>query len=87
MPIDDLIDLYNWDYHFGLFGDVIFGEGEMEVGLTEVGDEVTFQHEKETLVGRKSFLWLFLDEAVVDRIAAVQLVCVQEVHLSGVVSS
>lgn len=42
MPIDDLIDLYKWDYHFGMFGDIIFCEGEVEVGLAEVGDEVAF---------------------------------------------
>lgn len=50
MPIDDLIDLSDRDYHFSLFGDVIFGGGEVEIGLAEVGDEVALEHKKETLV-------------------------------------
>lgn len=33
MPIDDLIDLCEWYYHFSMFGDVVFGEDEVEIGL------------------------------------------------------
>lgn len=33
MAIDDLIDLGQWDYHFSVFGYVIFCEEEVEIGL------------------------------------------------------
>lgn len=46
VPIDDLIDLDEWDYHFGVFGDVVFCEGEVEIGLAKVRDEVALEHEK-----------------------------------------